>query len=322
MTPTLLDIAKETNTSVSTVSRVLAGGDVSQRISAETRHRVLETATRMGYRPNLLARSLRTRRSYSIALVVPDISRWPCAGLARDTGAALHRLGYSLVLCNSGNDEALEREFLDVIPRRGVDGLIIIPQSDDPRHLAPLTTADLPFIVLGHRMRDIPTCLWSDPTQGANLLADKLESAGVKSIALLQCAHHGNQAAYASVMRRRFKVIAEIDEQAALQPGGTTAITAAKADAVVCTNCALAEAFLMGGISQHKPSQILACFDADPLLLAVPMPLICCNQNVSELAEKCVQQLMELMRLPSAFLDSSPVPMVLSMNTAFQQRML
>src|SRR6185436_1633032 len=92
---TLIDIARETNTSVSTVGRVLAGGSVAQRISEETRNRVLEAAKRLGYRPNLLARSLRTRKSNTIALLVPDIADPVYARIAADIERQLHPHGYS-----------------------------------------------------------------------------------------------------------------------------------------------------------------------------------------------------------------------------------
>src|SRR6476646_8769837 len=73
MAPTLVDIARETQTSVSTVSRVLSGGAMASRISQETRDRVQRAADRLGYRPNLLARSLRTRKTHTLALLVSDI---------------------------------------------------------------------------------------------------------------------------------------------------------------------------------------------------------------------------------------------------------
>ena len=100
MPPTLTDIAKATNTSVSTVSRVLAGGTVSQRISPETRARVREAASRLGYKPNLLARSLRTRRSHTVALLVSDIANPFFGRLASLIEQSLHGHGYSLILCN------------------------------------------------------------------------------------------------------------------------------------------------------------------------------------------------------------------------------
>src|SRR5690606_23589525 len=127
MQPTLQDIAKRTHTSVSTVSRVLSGGSLAQRISAATRQRVLDAAREMGYRPNLVARSLRTRQSKTIALLVSDIANPWFGQIASLIEQSLHRHGYSLLLCNSGEDAEMEREYLELLPQRGIDGLIVVP---------------------------------------------------------------------------------------------------------------------------------------------------------------------------------------------------
>ena len=114
MPPTLVDIARETNTSVSTVSRVLAGGVIANRISKETRERVQLAATRLGYRPNLVARTLRTRRSNTIALLVSDIANPFYAQIASLIEQRLHQHGYSLMLCNSGENPTREVEYLQL----------------------------------------------------------------------------------------------------------------------------------------------------------------------------------------------------------------
>src|SRR5438046_2867733 len=126
-TPTLVDIARETNTSVSTMSRVLAGGSSSERISADTRGRVLHVAKKLGYRPNLLARGLRTRQTYTIAFLVSDIANPFFGRIASLVEQALHRHGYSLMVCNSCEDPELEEEYLNLLPSKGLDGLILVP---------------------------------------------------------------------------------------------------------------------------------------------------------------------------------------------------
>src|SRR5476651_789798 len=93
---TLVDIAKATSTSVSTVSRVLAGGVIANRISKETRERVQAAAEKLDYRPNLVARTLRTRRSNTIALLVSDIANPFYAQIASLVERRLYQHGYSL----------------------------------------------------------------------------------------------------------------------------------------------------------------------------------------------------------------------------------
>jgi len=94
---------------------------VAERISAETRGRVLKVARQLGYRPNLLARSLRTRKTHTVALLLSDISK-PRSSAASPAlvEQSLHRNGYSLLLCNSGEDSALEEEYLNLLSQRGI----------------------------------------------------------------------------------------------------------------------------------------------------------------------------------------------------------
>src|SRR5438552_10830305 len=145
---TLIDIARETNTSVSTVSRVLAGGSVAQRISEETRARVLEAAKRLGYRPNLLARSLRTRKSNTVALLVPDIGNPFYASIASHIEQRLYPQGYSLLVCNSGETGQREAEYLELLPRKGIDGLIVVPLSQTRENLMHHLEQGLPLVIL------------------------------------------------------------------------------------------------------------------------------------------------------------------------------
>src|SRR5438552_5886226 len=183
--PTLIDIAKETNTSVSTVSRVLAGGPVAQRISRETRGRVLAAAQRMGYRPNLLARSLRTRKTHTVALLISDIANPFFARIASLVEQSLHRHGYSLVLCNSGEDAGRENEYLNLLPAKGIDGLIVVPFTASRRVLSENFKADVPIVVLDREVPGIVSQVVSDQEQGANLLCDTLAGHAVKKISLV-----------------------------------------------------------------------------------------------------------------------------------------
>src|SRR5271170_5222233 len=127
MPATLHDIARETKTSISTVSRVLSGGPAAKKISAITAQRVRQAAERLGYRPNLIARSLRTRKTNTIALLVSDISNPFFAQIGSQIEQSLSRQGYSLMLCNSGEDAEREAEYLQLLVQKGIDGLIIVP---------------------------------------------------------------------------------------------------------------------------------------------------------------------------------------------------
>src|SRR5688500_4798339 len=148
MSPTLVDIARETKTSVSTVSRVLSGGAMANRISKETRQRVQEVADRLGYRPNLLARSLRTRKTYTVALLVSDISNPFFAQLGSLVERSLARHGYSLMLCNSGENLEQEAGYLRLMAAKGIDGMVVVPLADNRERITQHVPATMPLVIL------------------------------------------------------------------------------------------------------------------------------------------------------------------------------
>src|SRR5882757_1934231 len=148
MAPTLVDIARETNTSVSTVSRVLSGGAMANRISKETRERVKHAADRLGYRPNLLARSLRTRKTHTIALLVSDIANPFFGQIGSLIERALAPRGYSLMLCNTAEDADKEGAYLRMVTAKGIDGLILVPLLHTREALLKHIPESLPLVIL------------------------------------------------------------------------------------------------------------------------------------------------------------------------------
>ena len=125
---TLRDIAHEVGVSVTTVSLVL--NNRLARVSDETRAQILETAKRLRYVPNQNARSLLTKRTMLIALIVPDIENLFFAALARCLEESCQAAGYELVIANSNDRRAVERDLLQHVVARGVDGLFLIPARE------------------------------------------------------------------------------------------------------------------------------------------------------------------------------------------------
>jgi LacI family transcriptional regulator len=220
LSPTLIDIARETSTSVSTVSRVLAGGAVAQRISEQTRGRVLEAASRLGYRPNLLARSLRTRKTHAVALLVSDIANPFFSQIASLVEQSLHKHGYSLVLCNSGEDPDREDEYLNLLPRKGIDALILVPMARGRKAVTASLPKNLPLVVLDRPIPGIAACVSSDQEQAAAALSDALARAGVRKIALI-C---GPQVIFThrrrtEIVSHRFEIVAKFEGSAQVESG-------------------------------------------------------------------------------------------------------
>ena len=123
MKTTLKDIAEATGYSIPTVSRVLNNGD--KFYSDDTARIILEAAHKMNYKPNIMARGLKTGKSYSIAMLVPQLDDF-YDSIFRTIQHRLNENGYSLAIFSSDYDEKIERLHLKSIKERNYDGVIVV----------------------------------------------------------------------------------------------------------------------------------------------------------------------------------------------------
>jgi transcriptional regulator with XRE-family HTH domain len=130
MSVTLSDIAKDLNISAVTVSKVLRN---KGRISAHTRSRVLKRAKELDYRPNWVARSLVTRRTYTIGLLLPDFTHPFFADIAKTIAETVRPRGYHVIISYFEEDPDLERVEADSLLARRVDGLILASSQTPDR---------------------------------------------------------------------------------------------------------------------------------------------------------------------------------------------
>jgi LacI family transcriptional regulator len=122
---TLQNVAERAETSRTTAHYVLTGQDRDMRIAEETRRRVLRAANELRYRPNLMARGLRTRVTHTIALVTDTVATDAYAGgLVYGALAAAAERGYLLFVCESGEDPELESQLLSQLTDRQVDAYV------------------------------------------------------------------------------------------------------------------------------------------------------------------------------------------------------
>lgn len=145
---TLKDVARAANVSARTVSNVVNG---YQYVAEETRRRVQEACDRLGYRPNLLARNLRSGRSKVIALVVPEIGSPYFGELSQSIIEEARSHGYVVLIDHTGGDEEQERDFLIRSSAASLfDGVILSPSRLTEGEL--LTMLDVPVVLLGPRI--------------------------------------------------------------------------------------------------------------------------------------------------------------------------
>ena len=121
---TISDVAKRAGVSAMTVSRVVNGTGYT---SVDTRTRVEAAIEELGYVPNALARQLRSKRTKTIALVVSDISNPFFTTIARGVEDYFVDHGFSVMYCNTDEDEAEEEQYLLMLIERQVDGVLLVP---------------------------------------------------------------------------------------------------------------------------------------------------------------------------------------------------
>ena len=144
---TLKDLSKITGFTESTISRVLNGLGTKYRISEATQILIKKTAEDTNFSFNENARSLRLKKTFTIGLIVPDISNPFFAKVASlvEREARLHN--YSIFLCDSDNSTALEKASVHLLQKRKVDGIIISPVGIESNHLETLYT-NIPLVFI------------------------------------------------------------------------------------------------------------------------------------------------------------------------------
>lgn len=122
----MLDIARESGYSASTVSIVLNEAPLSKQLRAQTKQRIREIAERLGYRPHLFARSLRSQHSNTIGVVVFDLADPFCTLILRGIDTRLQPTEYLPVVMDAHNDRKRFERYLEMLIDRRVEGLIVV----------------------------------------------------------------------------------------------------------------------------------------------------------------------------------------------------
>ena len=203
------DIARKAGVSVSTVSFVMNDKAVKMRISREVIEKVENVAREMGYRPNQLARGLRTGKTRTIGLIVENISNAFFATLAKTIEDEAKKYDYKVVYCSTDNDEEKARELINMLSQRQVDGYIITPTPELAQEIRKLQGENKPVVLIDRYFpehEEIPAVL-VDNYEGVAKGTEYLISKGYSKIALVtienEMAHMKDRIqAYYDVLRR------------------------------------------------------------------------------------------------------------------------
>jgi len=154
MAATIRDVAQVAGVSTATVSRVI---NDDPRISAETRQRVLAVVDRLHYKVNTIARSLKINRTYTVGFLTPEIANDFFMTVAQGVENELRFRGYDMIICNANENSEQERERIDLLIEKCVDGIIIIPSTAEGAHFAVLRDLRLPVVLIDRLVRGFDT---------------------------------------------------------------------------------------------------------------------------------------------------------------------
>jgi LacI family transcriptional regulator len=155
-------------------------------VNAITRQNVERAIAELHYVPNLMAKSLRSKQTQTIALLLTDIANPFWTTIARGVEDAAGQRGYHVILCNSDEDPGKELNYIDILLQRRVDGIILAPSTDDKKRLLALKRHNVPFVLVDRWVEDFKTDLIrSDNKTGARELIQHLIRLGHRSIAIV-----------------------------------------------------------------------------------------------------------------------------------------
>lgn len=181
---TIRDVAKLAGVSVATVSRVL---NQNGYVNEETEKRVRKAIQALNYKPNEVARTLFKKTSKTIGLIVPDISNPFFPELVRAIEDVMNIYDYTVILCNSDEKSEKEKQYMDVLKQKYVDGMILTTNQLTTEEVMEL---DIPIVVLDRPSDYSFPSVIADNYNGARLATRHLYDIGCRKIAHIQGPAH------------------------------------------------------------------------------------------------------------------------------------
>jgi len=178
---TIYDVAKAAGVSIATVSRAVSGSGL---VAEGTRQRILDTVRALGYEPNAIARSLVTRATQTIGLLLPDITNPYFPELVKGVQLLADERSYMLLLTQTGGDPKTEQRYLDLLRGKAIDGVLVVGLAMSRSRLSKFAASGIPMVSLDRDV-DLPgtVLVHLDNRAGARRATEHLLSLGHHAIA-------------------------------------------------------------------------------------------------------------------------------------------
>ncbi|MBS1564289.1 MAG: LacI family DNA-binding transcriptional regulator, partial [Bacteroidetes bacterium] len=182
----LKDIARHFNVSAGTISYILNGKSVEKRVSKQLTENVLSFVKEKGYKPNMLAKGLRTGKTHIICLMVEDIADHFFSAVAGHLETLAYEKGYKIVYCSTKNNEERAKDLILTFEQGKVDGFIIVPPSGIEQEIKTLQNLNIPFVLFDRYLPNIKaTYVGMDNFESSVKAVEHLFGQGFRNIAFI-----------------------------------------------------------------------------------------------------------------------------------------
>ena len=301
------DVARIAGVSTSTVSHVING---TRFVSDETKDNILRVIEQVNYRPNFLAQGLKRQTSKTIGLIISDLRDAFFYRFVNTLGRTLHVDEYDILVCNSEGSVDKEVRHIDMLLRRGIDGLVYAPVDYRSQH-DQLMRGSVPFVQIERKNANYAAdYIGIDDEREAGRVTQFLNDAGCRRIAFFM----DGRPNYLGQRLRGYEQMARelgIYDHRLVKKSGVESdgdcgevvdwlASISPIDAIICTNLERCQ-FLLQILTEFESRSDfnrphVFSFDDAPWFRLIPWPISALDQPIEQLAATTVQTLLERMR--------------------------
>jgi LacI family transcriptional regulator len=256
---TIRDVAHLAEVHPGTVSRAL-NEQTRDLVNQETAERVLRAAEQLGYQPNPIARGLKTNRSYTVGVLIPDLTNPLFPPIVRGVEDRLGDAGYTSLIVNTDNDIARERSQMEAMRARQVDGFIAATARLDVELLADAAAGGAPIVLVNRSLENqsVPA-VTVDDHRGTGLAVEHVAGLGHRRIG-----HVAGPQNVSTGHRRHLGFLDAMQRRGLATPAAQTTFSAAFTEAAGAQACMdlLAQAHKITAIVAANDRLAIGCYDA------------------------------------------------------------
>ena len=181
---TIKDVAKETGLGLATISKYINGGNVRER----NKIAIDEAIEKLGFTANAFARGLKTGKSHTIGVVIPELGNLFVTTIITAMADVLREKGYGVIVCDCRTDETLEGEMIKFLLEKRVDGIVNMPVSRNGEYMQPAIESNTPVVLLDRMINDLlgnVSAVLVDNVSASSSAVKLLIDAGHKDIGII-----------------------------------------------------------------------------------------------------------------------------------------